>query len=341
MNYNQSNKVVNSHGPAIQQPSWLTDSLQKRMSHYIARYNEIPKSILMNANNWRTDNECHTFSMMPDHTNLLYKAKEAFIDFSGLAPRIFEGADKVNVFDLYHTTGYTSLPMVISLFEEERLGKYVPVTATRDMAKNAIDSIRQTILLSMSSQVQTTFSYDMINIDIERHSFRESVKDVLDNQDLISQRYINVYLLGENTLGNLPNPELFLQHIYESMQAGEKLLLMQAIHRPGVEDLLVEDYINMLPYMQKTLQVARYISQSYVPVVNYDDEIGGITIDIKLQQPEKFGHLDLDEGRFIRIFRSKRFKMRELHSMFHKVGFKVNHILFDNSEDNAVVLLCK
>jgi hypothetical protein len=311
------------------------------LAHYIRKYGEIPKSMKLGASNWKTDNECHSFQMWPDSTNLLYKAKEAFIDFSSLAPKLFENFERVNIFDLYHTNGFTSLPMVISLFEEERLGKYIPVTATRDMSSNAIYSIRQTLILSNSDFQKDQFHTDHITVDIEKADFKTLVRDVMNEADLLENRTLNLYVLGENSLGNLINPEAFLHNVYNSMQTGEKLLIMQAVHRPGVEDLLVEDYIKLLPYMTKTLEVSGVLAEKQSQIVSFDEQVGGIVVDTKIEEAATFESIQLEENQLIRIFRSTRFKMPDLYTMFHRIGFTVNHIMFDEMEDNAVILLSK
>jgi hypothetical protein len=322
-------------------PQWIDDKISEKISYYISRYNEVPKSILMLASNWHNDNHIHTLSMLPDRSNIIYKAKNAFIDFSSVVNKLFEHYEKVNIFDLYHTNGYTSLPLVLDLFEENRLGTYTPVTATTDMARNAIDSIREILTLSTLAKRKSEFRSDMINVDIERGEFASLVKDVMNEYKADYSKQVNVYTLGENTLGNMTNPEWFLQNIYSSMQKGEKLVIMQAIYRKGAEDALVDDYTKLYPELTKTRQLANHIAPENSPLINFDETIGGITIDIQLHTPSKVSYLELEENRTVRIFRSTRFKIEDLHRMFKNIGFAVNLIVFDDTGDNAVILLSK
>lgn len=332
-----------THTTFQQSPAWLTQDLTQKTAHYIQKYGEIPKSIKMYADNWKTDNDCHIYQMWPEKaTQLLYKAKEAMIDFSNLAPKIFEHYEKVNVLDLYHTNGYSALPLVITLLEHNRLGKYIPVTATQGMAENAINSIYQTIMLSQSAPMRNLFKHSYIKSDIETQEFKDYVKTAIEDESgTTSQRQLNVYLLGENSLGNALNPEFFLKTIYNSMKTDEKLLLTQAIYRPGVEDTLINDYYKLLPYMTKTLEVAYALSPQHSCNIVFDEQINGIGVDIVNQKPSQFGNITLFENQTIRIFRSMRFKIENLHTMFTRVGFKVNHIMFDDLQDNAVILLSK
>jgi hypothetical protein len=323
--------------------SWITQEVEDKVNYYIQKYNEIPKSLKLLATNWRADNDCHVLQMWPGATQILYKAKQAFIDFSALAPKIFENHERVNIFDLYHTNGYTSLPMVISLYEKRRLGKYIPVTMSEDMAKNASNSILQTIMLSKTSNDRVLeFNTDHVQIDIEKDNFKHLLRSATaDKNGEVFPDQTNVFILGENSLGNVFNPELFLKNIYDSMNSGDKLVLMQAIFRAGTEDNLVEDYIKLYPNMGKTIEMVNAISPEHSYLVNFDERSSAIAVEITVNQDSIFGNLKLQEGSQYRIFRSVRFKMNDLYKMFHNVGFSVSMVVHDDHEDNAVILLTK
>lgn len=125
------------------------------------------------------------------------------------------------------------------------------------------------------------------------------------------------------------------------MQTGDYLTFVQALHRPGREDRIIQDYLTLYETMGNTKFLADQFGDHHIQV-NWDEEsVRGLRIDLHLNLPGQFAGTVLPVNQSITIYRSTRFTEAELIQMLQKIGFGIQSIVFDSSMDTALFLVEK
>lgn len=318
--------------------TWLTPSLLQTLAYPLSKYKIVPRGLLQHSIDQASYDDFHLLKMLPDGHQITYHEKGLLcreVSFIKNRINLFQH-QKINVFDLWDTNGETTLPFISDLIESNALGKYVPITANGVMNQHAIQNLRKFSLLAG----YPNFKYDQITVDIEQQSFRPLIREVVREEE---GDFANLFLLMESCLGNFVNPGLVLKNIFDSMERGDYLAILQGIHNPGNEDRLVYDYRHLSTVMADTHFISGLLNPNYNLIVDWDDQpsLHGLKMTIKIDQPVTIASVTLATDDIIEVFRSSRHEDNNLRKIFREVGFQLVDVAYDESMDHALYFCSK
>ncbi len=289
--------------------------------------------------------EIHERKLIPSSQNtLFYKENALLLDQAEYLIQRLEQYDKVNIFEIFEVSGISSLPFTVSLMETGQLNKYIPVTATNMHNQFAINKFKDsTALLPNASKI----SYDSVKLNIEIADFNSIVVDVTKTERANSNlKTANMFLLMNSYLGNSLYPNRILKNIYDSMLTGDYLVISQGIYADNMEDMLINDYRNILSkdgVMVSEKELAKNFTNNPNLEVMWDDsgENAGVRIGVRVEKDMDFFGINVIEGSLVKLFRSQRFLESNLKKMIHKAGFRLINVTYGDDMDSGLFFAIK
>jgi len=240
----------------------------------------------------------------------------------------YTGRHLLNVVSLYDTNFEDTLPIILSIYNQNLLHRYIAATASHDLNRHAI---RLAELASINFLLPK-FYKGTIEADITETDIKSELDEYYTDLDRHQQQPVyNLLLLLGSCLGNFADPDMVLGNIRASMNPDDLVLISQDIYQPGSEDELVSDYARFFEVMQDTQDVVRAISPEYEMKFRFNDapDFHGVEFYFKTTQQASFGDVQVDPGTELTVFRSKRFLKSDLESTLERNGFEIIEAVYD------------
>ena len=323
---------------------WLLGNsrLKKNVSRSLVENHEIPKYVFgyspMAAESAKNFILSKSF---PSYNNQILHKEQTLLsrEVSFIRQRL-DLVSKVNIFDVSETSGNSSLPFIFELLEFDMMGKYVPVTPNREVNQIAINTLKKLV----KEVLLPDFATEAVLADAEVGSFKSLVMDTVDKTIPIND-YINLFLLTGSRLGNSHEPQKMLLNIYNSMNEGDCLAVLQGLFRSGSEDSIVSDYSSIVTngnVLMSQKSVGQLINPDAKFEIFWDDrDIPGIVFGVKSNDNNNLLEADLPNDKMITLMRSSRFREMMLREMILKAGFNIIDIAYDKHMDHGLFFLEK
>ncbi|GAB4143588.1 MAG: hypothetical protein OHK0017_01130 [Patescibacteria group bacterium] len=325
--------------PSATPVSWINKKIQDMISYDLEKYSEIPFTITDLAPNVaEVFDDFSSRKLLPSNGNyIIYKEKSLFSrEVDHILNRIGT-TTPVNVYDLIDTNGEEVIPLIWSLADLNLLNSYVPVTQNPVINTNATDKLT----LFCAANGIKDFRHESISANLDLSSFNKQTSiytSFVEDKTEVT----NLFILTNSTLGNFIHPERVLSNIYRSMDAGDYLVILQGIFRPGTEDILTTDYRNISPTLTTYMDIARNIEPEAEVKTTWDDKnINGVRMYFKLKRDLTYAGVDLKSDQEVTLFRSARFNELTLRKHLLEIGFRIMNIAYDDDMDNALFVLAK
>lgn len=284
---------------------------------------------------------------------MLRQERELMNSEIGFINKRLENFDRINLFHLWESTGRDALPFILEFLEDERMGIYTSVLSTSLQNRYAINRLKSFVIEARIPPFLT----ESVVVNLQFNTFEWGVKEIKEKSKQMIQTHketkgeklslANVYLLLNSSLGNSLNPKQLLKNIYESMDSGDYLVVIQGIYQSGSENSLVSDYTNWINQDNLFLihkDITSYFTEDPRIHVEWDKrgEFNGVKGYIDAERPSTLFGIDVAEKQRLTVFRSARPTLEELEHMFHiDIGFHSIGINFDSTHDNALFILRK
>jgi hypothetical protein len=324
--------------------SWLLDNnrLKKSVVRNLVQNQEVPKYVFgyspMAAQSAKNFILSKSF---PSYTNQILHKEQTLLsrEVSFIRQRL-DLVSKVNIFDVSETSGNSSLPFIFELLEYDMMGKYTPVTPNQEVNQIAIDTLKRLV----KEVLLPDFETESILADAEISSFKSLVMDTVDKTIPIND-YINLFLLTGSRLGNSHEPQKMLQNIYDSMNEGDCLAILQGLYRSGSEDTIVSDYSSIISN-DDVLMSQKLVGQLINPEAKFevfwdDQDVPGVIFGVRSSSAENLFEANLKENQTITLMRSSRFREMMLRDIILKSGFNIIDIAYDKNMDHGLFFLEK
>ena len=271
-----------------------------------------------------------------------FNSKRAFWDQARLVQRSLGYNRSVNIIELFQTQGDTCLPLLLEFLWAKQLTSYTSMMATPHLNKLTSDTLKRVL----SQFTQESIEFNSLATNPEFDSFVPNVKKHLKKHQ--KQDSINVYVLATSVMSNFLDNNGVLNRIRSVMQDEDYLLISQDMFRDGGQEDLVKQYSQFYKDPNSTpttRRLTKMIEPDYEFHLEWQEHAHyrGPTLYFNIERStgSSFVYADLKPKQQVTVFRSHRFTIPEIVTLFEKNGLRIESMFMEEKQDNAVFLVRK
>jgi len=322
---------------------WLRDPKVQAATHLLRTEHEIPDwSVLYHPECYISST--HMIDSKALDNQILHGERSLMFGEATFIKQRIQESDKINIIDLAETSGTSALPFIYELLVDDSiLGTYVPATPNAQVNNVAIRNLKNYLLQSrIFDPNNTEFKTASLTRNFNLEDSRDIIADI--SSEYRNERFCNLFLLLNSSLGNSEHPDQMLRNIYNSMTDNDYLVIIQGIYSRNSEAALIADYNSWISkpegwYVMR--DIATIFTEEPTFNVKWNEQKNGIQVYLNSTKPASLMGVDIDEGTEVTMFRSARFEDHQLKEMFEKTGLRILNIAYDDTMNNAMYFLKK